>query len=335
VNAKNQKSSFYDLDPENVLQATEAAGFQPTGAFSQLNSYENRVFDLRLEGPPDHVIAKFYRPHRWTQEAILEEHSFLEELASEGIAAPRALQQRGGQTLREHQGLWVAFFEKARGRMSTELLPEDLTRVGRILARLHNVGIRKDFKHRPILADSPLTPWEMLDKLAPKISHEVRARYERALAELLRAAQDQIDPDSFLRIHGDCHRGNLLHNGKVGGDSDFFIVDFDDTMMGPVIQDVWLLFSSSDEDSSYRNEEVQHFLKGYEEFREFPHQQIEWIPILRGLRIFAYAFWISERWTDPSFPRIFPQFGSYNYWAEETEALEKAARSSSGLTGLF
>jgi Ser/Thr protein kinase RdoA (MazF antagonist) len=337
VHAKNQKSTFYDLHPELVLQATEAAGFVPTGEFTQLNSYENRVFDVRLEGERKSVIAKFYRPGRWSPEGILEEHAFLQELHTEDLSVAWALPQKNSHnaTLSLQSGLWVAFFEKIRGRMTSEFSLKDLELLGKKLAQLHNVGARKSFRHRPILAEEPMDPYEVFENLKPRIAQEMLPRYEAAVKDLLRKAQDNIDPDSFQRIHGDCHRGNILHNGQSGPDTDFFFVDFDDCMMGPVVQDIWLLFSSGEAPSLELTDEQESLLKGYREFRIFPMEQLKWVPLLRGLRIFQYAAWIASRWTDPSFPRIFPQFGSYNYWAEETEALEKVARQSSLLTPTY
>ena len=211
--------------------------------------------------------------------------------------------------------------------MSSEFFPADLELLGKKLAHLHNVGARKKFLHRPILAEEPLNPFEILDQLLPKVAVEVRSRYQRAAEGLLERIQDCIDPNSFQRIHGDCHRGNILHNGQPSPHSDFYFVDFDDSMMGPVVQDIWLLFSSADPDSEWLKQEQECLLKGYEQFRKFPREQLSWIPALRGLRIFQYAAWIASRWSDPSFPKIFPQFGTYNYWAEETEALEKSIAS--------
>ncbi len=327
MNEKNQTDSFFNLDPELVLEATESAGFQTTGEFTQLNSYENRVFDIRLESnDPARVIAKFYRPNRWTKEAILEEHHFLDELLAEGLTVAPALKQKNtpknSPTLSTHRGMNVAYFAKVQGRMPQELTFDDLQHVGKKLAILHNVGSRTVFKHRPLLGESPHDPWSNLDFLLPWISPEHRSRYERVASDLLSDLQDAIDPDSFQAIHGDCHRGNILHNGKVGNDSEFFFVDFDDSMSGPVVQDIWMLLSGTDSGSESM-EEKEALLQGYESLRSFPREQLEWIPLLRGLRIVSYAAWIARRWEDPSFPRLFPQFKDYNYWAEEVEALER------------
>lgn len=313
---EESKHGFYNLDPDNVLKSTEAAGYEPTGEFTQLNSYENRVFDIRLENG-DSVIAKYYRPQRWSKESVLEEHEFLLDLKNEGIHAVAPLIQANGQTLSQFQGMNLAFFPKVRGRMPQEFINDELTRVGRLMARVHNIGAQKYALNRPVLDSSYYGGWETLNFLQGWIAPEVRNRYNEAAELILDCIDGYFDPDDFIRIHGDAHKGNLLNNGQ-----EFFLVDFDDFVNGPVIQDFWMLLSG-DEDQV--DDERDLILNGYEELREFPHHQWKWIPLLRGLRIISYAGWIAKRWEDPSFPRLFPDFNTYTYWAEEVEALEKIA----------
>ncbi len=305
-----------------MLESTESAGLMPTGEFTQLNSYENRVFDIRLEpaaeAAPQRVIAKFYRPGRWSKECIFEEHSFLQDLQSEGLHVAAPLRQKNGSTLTTHRNMHVAFFPKVMGRMPQELSLVDFEQIGRQLAILHNVGAKTRFRHRPILGETPHDPWSNLDFLIPWISPEMRQRYVQAAEDLFSMLQETVDFESFQSVHGDCHRGNILHSGKSGPEGLFFFVDFDDCMRGPVVQDLWMLFSSQEFE-----QEQESLMKGYESLRKFPHEQWEWIPLLRGLRIINYAAWIARRWSDPSFPRLFPLFKEYNYWAEEVEALEK------------
>ena len=317
----NQKNSFYHLDPESVMKATELAGFSPTGQFTQLNSYENRVFDIRLDDEI-RVIAKFYRPGRWSESAILEEHEFLEDLHREGLTVAKPLIQKNGKTVMLYNGLWVSFFPRVQGRLPQEFSEPDLEMIGRKLALLHNVGAQKKFQHRPIFCEYPWDPWETLDFLLPYVSHELGKRYQTAAKKSFQILFDLVDPSSFQRIHGDCHRGNLLHNGQTGSKSEFYFVDFDDSMMAPVVQDIWMLFSTSDSGGQI-DSESEAILKGYESLRKFPKEQLAWIPVLRALRIINYAAWIARRWSDPSFPILFPQFSQYNYWAQEVEALEK------------
>lgn len=316
----NSKSSFYNLDPEKVLQAAENEGFLTTGEFSQLNSYENRVFDIRLENSFENhtnIIAKFYRPNRWSKDAILEEHEFLLDLQAESIPAVAPLRLRSGSTVAEEYGMYAAFFPKVRGRMPQEFVGDELFQIGRLMAQVHNVGARKEAPHRPVLDTSYYGGWATLDFLQDWIAPEVRGRYNDAAEGILQRLDDILDPSEFIRIHGDCHKGNLLHNGQQ-----FFLVDFDDFCNGPVIQDFWMLLSGEGEEGQRERDEI---IKGYEELREFPDHQWAWVPWLRGLRIISYAGWIAKRWEDPSFPRLFPEFNTYRYWAEEVEALEKIA----------
>jgi len=305
-----------------VLKATEEFGFQTTGQFTQLNSYENRVFDIKLEDSElKNVIAKFYRPGRWSKSCIQEEHDFLFELQKEGLTVAAPLKKEN-QSITEHAGMFITFFPKVLGRMSQEFSLEDLRHIGKKLALLHNVGAQKKFKHRPVLGDYPFEPYENLDLILKNAWPDLRNRYQAAAEIIFDFALSEIDLECFQRIHGDCHRGNILHNGKSGFESEFFFVDFDDCMTGPIIQDFWMLFSSAD-----NKEEEDALISSYEELRDFPYEQLSWVPALRGLRIVNYAAWIARRWEDPSFPRLFPDFHTFQYWAEETEALEKIAWS--------
>ncbi len=320
-------TSFYELTPDHVLDAVEKAGFLPTGRYLQLNSYENRVFDVWLE-TQERLIAKFYRPQRWSLEAILEEHSFLQELRDADIPAVAPLLQKSTKnpqlrTLSEHHHLWVGLFPRAIGRMPDELLPKDLVSIGRLVARIHNVGSKKIAKSRPTLS-AKTYGWTSLELLRQWVAPEVWPRYESAATEILNILESELSQSSFLRIHGDCHKGNLLLSDKANAASEYFIVDFDDFCNGPAVQDIWMLLSG---DPDSEDEELSAFLEGYESLREFNDEELSLMLPLRGLRIIHYAAWIAKRWTDPSFPRIFPQFQDYTYWAEETESLERIAWS--------
>lgn len=300
------------------MNAAEYAGFQVTGEFTQLNSYENRVFDIQLENHShteiDRVIAKFYRPARWSKETIEDEHEFLFDLKSEGISAVAPLTIKNSidrhSTIILHEGIFVSFFPKIKARMPQEILLPDFPSVGRLLARIHNIGSQKASTHRIEIGSDA---WDNLKLLQNWIAPEVIHRYNQASENILDFLFEKLDFEQFIRIHGDCHRGNLLHDGKQ-----FFIVDFDDFCNGPEIQDFWMLLGGE-----FDNAEQNAFVQGYEELREFPYWQMELIDPLRGLRIINYAAWIAKRWNDPSFPRLFPEFNTYRYWAEEVEALEK------------
>lgn len=317
MNQVRQASHFFGLEPELILEAAELAGFRPTGRLTQLNSYENRVFEIELEQEPDQkfqkIIAKFYRPGRWSLPCILEEHQFLDDLSAEGMPAVKPISFADQQTILDFQGLMASFFPKQMGKMPDELLEDHFIQIGRRLALLHNVGSQNDFMERPILGEEPQDLYETLDLLKNWVGPELQKRYFDAAEQIVQSWYDISQGIPYFRIHGDCHRGNLL----LSPGQEFFFVDFDDCQMGPEIQDFWMLISDDD------GQQMQLLEKGYSELRRFPKEQVELIPYLRVIRIINYAAWIAKRWKDPSFPRIFPDFGSYNYWAEETEALER------------
>lgn len=314
---------FYELTPDVVLAGMEAAGFDPTGEYLQLNSYENRVFDVRLESPASRVVIKYYRPGRWSRAAILEEHFFLEELKSQGIPAVAPLLQKNKETISAYEGMFLAVFPKALGRMPQELSLEQLTQIGGLLARVHNIGEQKKAKHRPIL-NTENYGWPSLDILEDRVAPEVWDRYEKAAREILNVLDERLPDCPMFRIHGDCHRGNLLQQDSKDGERGFFLVDFDDHCTGPAAQDFWMLLSG---DSETEGEELDAMMAGYENLRHFPEDQFDLFMPLRGLRIIHYGAWIARRWEDPSFPKIFPDYETYSYWAEETEALERIAWS--------
>lgn len=311
---------FYQLTPDFVLNAVEACGWPTTGEYLQLNSYENRVYSLRLEEPRDaQVIAKFYRPNRWSEDAIREEHDFLHELQSAGVSVVAPLKQKNGDTLSDHQGLWCTVFPKAKGRMPQEFQLDDLTELGRVLARLHNVGAQKPSRFRPTV-DSEHMGQPALEVIRKLLPHGIKDRYLDAAENILDELSSELDPRAFQRIHGDCHRGNVLQSDEAGKKREYFLIDFDDFGTGPVAQDLWMLFRHDEDDV---NDEIDAFLTGYTELRDFDESQLELMRPLRGLRILHYAAWIARRWTDPSFPQLFPQFGSEAYWFEELKALEE------------
>lgn len=315
------KEDFYSLTPDTVMSAVERGGYSPTGEFTQLNSYENRVFDVRLENK-ERVIIKFYRPGRWSKATILEEHEFLNDLKSGGLPAAAPLQLKNKSTLDLENNLWFALWPKALGRMVDELSHADLEKLGRTLGRMHNIGEERTANFRPVMTVENYG-WQNLDVLSDWVAPEVASRYFAAAEEIFIYLEERLDPRKFIRIHGDCHRGNILKTDRADGDaSEFFFIDFDDFCMGPPAQDFWMLLSAS-EGSEDGQEDLSALLKGYREFRHFHESDLELIPALRGLRIVHYAAWIARRWEDPSFPRLFPQYRDYNYWASETEALER------------
>jgi Ser/Thr protein kinase RdoA (MazF antagonist) len=316
-----QQESFYELSVEQVFAVAESLGFQPTGEYFQLNSYENRVFDLFLEGEDrPHIICKVYRPGRWSIQAIQEEHDFMAELQNQGIPAVAPWRQ-GQQSLFSQDKMHFSFFPKAMGRMPQELTDQDLRSLGQQLAKLHNVGAQHQAQHRPSL-DIEVMGWQSLDALEDWVAPEVWPRYDQAASRILNFLEEECPTEGLIRIHGDCHKGNILQTDLSQGPKELFFVDFDDFMNGLPVQDFWMLFSGDDEESTA---ELKNFLEGYEALRVFDHEQLFLMPAFRGLRIIYYACWIARRWQDPTFPQLFPEFRNYIYWAEEVEALEKIA----------
>lgn len=311
---------FYSLTPDVVLKSIEQQDFQLTGRYTQLNSYENRVFSLDLEtvgeGPRKELIAKFYRPGRWSKEAILEEHSFLNELKDGGVPAVAPL-SINGNTLFPTGKIHSALFPKAVGRIPQELSVEELKQVGRLLARLHNIGAQAKAKHRPTINTKTYGD-NSLKIISPLIPQELEQRYLDAADNILNFLDEHLDKSKYIRIHGDCHKGNLLQTDPIKGPKEYFFVDFDDFCNGPLVQDFWMLFSG-DQDAI----EKDAILSGYTELRTFDERNFELINGLRGLRMIYYSSWIAMRWEDPSFQKIFDNFKSYNYWASQTDELEK------------
>lgn len=326
MNELVQKSEFDRLTPDHIYKAVESFGQIPTGEILQLNSYENRVYDVKLESKErSHLIIKFYRPSRWTPAQISEEHSFLNELQQEGLPAIAPL-----TTSFDVDGFTVAIFPKVQARMPYELMGDDYKEIGRRLARLHNVGERSRFQHRPKL-DRKTYGERSLQRLERFIAPDLQQRYFTAAETILDCLENEFDPETYIRVHGDCHRGNLLKTDpRDGSRPEYFFVDFDDSCMGPPEQDFFLLLSGSIESDPTAETELNLLLDGYEELRKAP-KNLTSLEVLRGLRIIYYAGWIAARWNDKYFPKLFPAFfdapESHNWWADETLRLEKIAFS--------
>ncbi|MCB0347927.1 MAG: serine/threonine protein kinase [Bdellovibrionales bacterium] len=304
---------FYQIDPHHFLSFIEGLGFETTGQVYQLNSYENRVFDIFLENQK-RIVAKFYRPERWTKQSIQQEHAFSQELAADGfpIIAPMTID---GTSVFEWKNMFVAIFPRAAGRNPDEIMPKDFSTLGGYLARLHNVGAKKIADQRlTIGAEDFLYPAE--GALQNFVAPEVKNRYFAAVEQIITYFEERYNPHRIIRLQGDCHKGNLIHNGE-----DFVFVDFDDFCNGPAVQDLWMLTYSPDPEE--REENFSALLEGYTKLRDWDESEEQYIEALRALRIVHYAGWIARRWQDPHFPKLFPQFLTYSYWAEEAEALEK------------
>ncbi len=307
-------NTFYNLTPDRVIEAVEKSSFSLTGHYMVLNSYENRVYDLKLEDD-SHIIVKFYRPGRWSLEQIMEEHQFLFDLADDEIPVCAPLKFSDGKTVHEAERIFFSIWPRTGGRIPEELTDADMTSIGRLLGRIHNNGASKEIKHRLKLTGEAygINSLNYLTENNFLPSNCIK-KYSDAVNEIVTVYNSLITDVPFHRIHGDCHLGNLLKR-----DDAFYFLDFDDFLVGPAVQDIWMLISSRDSNSQ---REQNMFLQGYREFRHFENSWLKLIEPLRGLRYINYAAWIARRWNDPAFPQIFPHFGTDEYWQKETSDLQ-------------
>jgi len=309
---------FTELTPDRVLGAVEAAGYLPSGHCSPLTCLENRVYDVRLEDA-SHVIAKFYRPGRWSRAGILEEHEFLNDLQGAEIPACAPLDFPGGGTLRDVEGIHYALWPRVGGRAPDEFDDEQVQVLGRLLARIHNVGATGEAPHRLRLEPhtSALAPLAFLEDggYLPDIS---RRRYRAAVEAVAEIYTERSDGVPVHRIHGDCHVGNLLRT-----DEGWCFLDFDDFVVGPAVHDVWMLLPGRDAEGARQRALL---IAAYRQFRDFEDRWLQLVEPLRAFRFIFYAAWIAKRWQDRAFPAAFPHFGTAEYWENETRDLEELLR---------
>lgn len=312
---------FFRLGPESVLRAVEAGGLRATGHTTALTCLENRVHDVTLEDG-SHVVVKFYRPGRWSREAILDEHRFLVDLRDTEVPVCAPLAFDDGRTLHEVEGIFYAIWPRTGGRSPSELADDQIEILGRLLARIHGVGVARPAAHRPQLTGAsyglePLTFLEERGFLPPACAR----RYRRAVEEVVAVYDAWSEGVPRHRIHGDCHFGNLLHGPALGADGDaWFFLDFDDFLTGPAVQDVWMLVPGRDAEGARQRALL---LDAYRQLRDFDARWLRLVEPLRALRFVRYAAWIARRWEDPAFPSAFPHFGSHEYWETETRDLEE------------
>jgi len=316
---------FDALTPDVVLDALASVGLHGDGRLLALSSYENRVYQVHLETPHEGhaaVVVKFYRPGRWSQAQILEEHGFAAELMAAEVPAvgPLAL---AGATLHEHGGFQFSVSPRRGGRAPELDDAEVLEWIGRFLARIHVVGAARPFAHRPAL-DAQTFLAEPRDWLLRHhvIPLDVQSAWEKRCGEALRMIEDSALAHpaaagiAVLRLHGDCHPGNILWTPDAGP----HFVDFDDARNGPAVQDLWMLLSG---ERVQRQRQLGALVDGYETFREFDRAELALIEPLRTLRLIHYSAWLARRWDDPIFPINFPWFGSSDYWQGQVQMLEE------------
>ncbi|HUP96742.1 MAG TPA: serine/threonine protein kinase [Usitatibacter sp.] len=327
----NDAHPYARLTPDVVLNSLDAVGLRCDGRLLALNSYENRVYQVGLD-EDELVVAKFYRPQRWSDAQILEEHAFAIELAEAEIpvVAPTAFE---GRTLLLADEFRVAVFPRKGGRAPELEQDETLEWIGRFIGRIHAVGAVRPFQHRPTLdiesfGDEPrefllasalipadlVAPWKQVADLA---------------LEAVRHAFSRAGNVRQLRLHGDCHAGNVLWRpatGNAPGGPHF--VDLDDARMGPAVQDLWMLISG---DRASMSHQLGRILAGYEDFMEFDDRELQLVEALRTLRLLHYSAWLARRWDDPAFPMAFPWFGTARYWQDRVlELREQVAAMQEG-----
>ena len=298
---------FAGLTPDVVLDAAASLGLDSDGRLFALNSYENRVYQMGT--PEGTMVLKFYRPARWSDAQIAEEHAFTAELATAEMAVAAPLNV-AGDTLFRFQDFRFSVFPWMRGRAPELDAPEARAMLGRSLARIHRIGAVQPFAARVRLTVERLG-FEARDQviesgLLPASLEESYLRATDALLERIERVFGEVGPVRHIRVHGDCHLGNLLWNeqGPV-------FVDLDDCMMAPAIQDLWMLLSGSE---SEQQRQWRELIEGYEQFRELDFTELRLIEPLRALRMLHHAAWLATRWSDPAFPRAFTWFGGVRYW---------------------
>jgi Ser/Thr protein kinase RdoA (MazF antagonist) len=314
---ENSRTPFENLSPDVVIAAVEAAGERCDGRVLALNSYENRVYQVGRE-ESDPVVVKFYRPRRWSDAAIREEHAFALELAAAEVPVVAPLVVRG-ESLLSFESFRYAVYPRRGGHWPELATKDDRIWMGRFIGRMHAIGGARTFEHRPKLAvtshvvearatvlESGFLPDYLVTRYA-EVTDELVHRLESVLAPQLARSQ--------LRIHGDCHRGNILWT-EAGP----HFVDLDDCMSGPAVQDLWMLIGGSREEM---RAEVADLLEGYAQFATFNQAELALVEPLRTLRLVHYAAWLARRWDDPAFPLAFPWFAEPHYWERHVVVLQE------------
>ncbi len=308
---------YAKLDPDTIISAVESRGYYSDARILALNSYENRVYQVGIEDK-EPLIAKFYRPNRWSDAQILEEHDFSRALYDLDIPAIPPLYSDTQQSLFHYQGYRFSLYQRQGGRPPELTNMEHLYWLGKLMGRIHALGKKQMFQYRPTLSIDAF----MNKPVAYILENDVmpalfRDAYQAIVNDILQhvEAKYQQFPPALIRLHGDCHPGNILWTDKGP-----HFVDFDDSRNGPAVQDLWMLLSGE------RNEQemqLREILEGYQEFCDFTLSELNLIEALRSMRMIHYAGWLAKRWDDPAFPKAFPWFNTESFWGEHILQLKE------------
>ncbi len=305
------KHPFQRLTPSFIMDAVESQGYRCDCRTLALNSYENRVYQVGIdEGQP--LIAKFYRPGRWNEAQLLEEHHFCQQLAGHELPVVAPLRNSAGESLFSHDGFLFALYPRQGGHAPEFDNLDNLLILGRMLGRIHSIGAVEPFRHRPVLDSRSFGHESVALITASFIPEEYRESYTAVTGQLLgviEAILAEVGEIRYIRVHGDCHSGNILWRD----DAPHF-VDFDDSRMAPAVQDLWMMLSG---DRPRKTAQLAELLEGYSEFYDFNPRELRLIEPLRALRVLHYSAWLASRWQDPAFPVNFPWFNTVRYWGEQ------------------
>jgi len=315
-NKLENKANFQTFNPDLAIQSVEEAmDMKMSGFASPLPSYINRVYELQATDKT-RIIAKFYRPGRWTKEAILEEHKFIADCAAEDIPVVSPMKQKNGETLGNAEGIHFAVYPKRSGRRIELDTEDDWRRIGRVISRIHSAGAlsKSEFRVKLHPALSTKSDIEYLCE-GNFISCLYLDPFRNLCDEILSLISGLFDENDFIRLHGDCHRGNLLERPDEG----IMVIDFDDMVSGPPIQDLWLLLTDYAHNS---HDEIRFLLEGYEQFRDFDRKSLCLIEPLRAMRIIYFLAWCARQSGDLQFRHHFPDWGNDAFWRKETNELK-------------
>ena len=308
------KFSFIDLTPDLILDAIESVGVYAESGLLALNSYENRVYQFKADGGLRYVV-KFYRPERWSKEQIQEEHDFAFELAEAEVPVVAPILYNG-QSLFEHEGYLFVLFPSVGGRLFEVDNLDQLDVMGRLIGRMHQVAKTKPFTYRPtVTCDEYLHTAKVHLQKSNLVPMGINTAFYTILDLVIEQAQKQYKDVQSIRLHGDCHVGNILWAGDA-----LMFVDLDDSRQGPAIQDLWMMLSG---DRATQLLQLDTLVNAYEEFCDFDHSQLKLIEPLRAMRIIHYMGWVAKRWSDPAFVRNFTWFADDKYWEQQILALKE------------